>query len=668
MSSLTFVYLARGAGPAFEPLAMDIATLTRPGDHVVIVEDSGSADTAARIGRFTEQVGWGADVTSTAIVTGTAAQGDLGIAANIALDALLVPGAARDRLVFLCAGAGLDREAFAAARHQAEAAVLDLLAFPLRQWSLDLGRIIDGPDLDTPPQTDALSQAKTLHPGLEGMMLRGKVTARCAEGQASFGALGFWWQVLNAATQVGYYPNPLGHRGHSPDPDAALFRALTALIDQDPGAALWADSAVDRLLAGLTPGAVTGLLEAGPALAQAIGSTTKTRILQAFAAGDAPSARHALRRLSQPTAIDPFRAKQSLFSTQIPHIFPAPLRLHITGTHRHRQPFAYAALAPLWEDQIHLTTDPEDADLITIAHPHNLGDLTEAAAGKVAQGTPVALISEEPFWDSLFSPDPLAHMVVLHAAHLGSAQVHQVNHHRSPIFDFARIPYFLLTDPGYIRRYAARFRRNAQRAAEDWASAFADRPFDVTFMAERRPEAFHDIDLPGGDITGLCAWRTRLAIGSTTGRVQRLGASWGHGASRFDLTDWHSDKLDGLDGQTRIMSGLENTHQPTYLSEKLFDAFACGARPVYYASPGHRVHDLGLPPEAWINLWGHSVEAAVGEIETAPWDAAFYSAYAQAQSELAALFTDAEAVEAERARLGPALIAEVRRLADYGPA
>jgi hypothetical protein len=60
--SFAFVYLARDAGPTFEALAHDIAGVTRPGDLVLVVEDSNSTDTPARIGRFTEQVGWGAGV------------------------------------------------------------------------------------------------------------------------------------------------------------------------------------------------------------------------------------------------------------------------------------------------------------------------------------------------------------------------------------------------------------------------------------------------------------------------------------------------------------------------------------------------------------------------------------------------------------------------------
>jgi hypothetical protein len=193
-------------------------------------------------------------------------------------------------------------------------------------------------------------------------------------------------------------------------------------------------------------------------------------------------------------------------------------------------------------------------------------------------------------------------------------------------------------------------------------------PYDITFMAERRPEAFHDVRFAAGDITGLCAWRTRLALGCTGPGVQRLGASWGHGPSRFDLTDWHADKIAGLDGQTKVLSGIENTHQPTYLSEKLFDAFACGARPLYVASPGHRVHDLGLPEGAWLNLWGQTSDSAVGLVEAAPWDGGFFAAYAAAQGRLAALFTDADILAAERARLGRALVAEVDRLIQCGPA
>jgi hypothetical protein len=345
------------------------------------------------------------------------------------------------------------------------------------------------------------------------------------------------------------------------------------------------------------------------------------------------------------------------------------MRVWLGGPHSKRTPFAYPALAPLWEGRIEVCETLEQADLAVWAHPLDLLDLSKETVKSLDQSLiPAALISEEPFWDSIFSPDPLAPVVTLRAAHLGGLALHQVNHHRSPIFDFAAIPYFLMTDAGFIEAYRRLFARNAALSARAWTASLAHRPTRAVFMAERRPEAFHDIALPAGDLLGLCAWRTRLAADYTTGMVARLGASWQGGATRFDLADWHADKITRLDGQAELVSALENTHQPAYVSEKLFDAFACGARPLYLASPGHRVHDLGLPEAAWINLWGMDSTAAAIAIDAAPPFAEVAVEYAQAQSHLAALFHDEGTLERERARLGAAVTGEVARLIDLGRA
>ena len=158
---------------------------------------------------------------------------------------------------------------------------------------------------------------------------------------------------------------------------------------------------------------------------------------------------------------------------------------------------------------------------------------------------------------------------------------------------------------------------------------------------------------------------TRLAL-TAPSRVERLGASWQGGATRFTLTDWHIDKLIQMDDHTRILSGLENTHQPTYLSGKLFDALAVGARPLYYASPAHCIHAMGLPPGSWVNLHDLSSQQAAAALPMAE-DAAFFADYAAAQTRLRDLFTD-DTVTAERTRLGRAVIADLQRLADSGPA
>ena len=675
MNSLAFIYLTRDAGPTFAALAQDIAALARPGDRVVLVDDGSGDDTVARIGHFTAFEGWGPGVAVSRIVTGAPASGDLGIAVNLALSALSVPGMAPDRVVVLAGGARIDRPRFAAARARAEQEARDLLVFPLDEWSFEHGEVVAAADAAAwGAEASAAKPADLsgrLTASLFRMLLAWPLLAglRCREGGASHGDLALCHGVMRRATRIATAPAPLGHRSAPPAPGAGLVGAIEALLCTDPEAVGWLAGQLPWLLAGVVPGTVGGLLglaRLGPARLGALGAAMPAgparQMIAALGQGDTAAARRAIRAL--------IRAQQDETAPAAPALTGrAPIRVLVTGRHAHRTPFAYPALAPLWEGAVALTEAPEAADLLIYAHPLDPGAMTAPLAERVArQPLPVALLSEEPFWDSLFSPDPLAHAISLPAAGLGTLRLHQVNHHRSPIYDFDRIPYYLLTDPRYIARYRGLFARNAALSPQDWRAAFAARPVQAAFMAERRPERFHDLEIPAGDLIGLCAWRTRLAEAYATGPVERLGASWQGGETRFALADWHADKLARLDGRTRILSGIENTHQPTYLSEKIFDAFACGARPLYVASAGHRLHDLGLPEGAWINLWGHDSDAAAAAIDAAPWDQAFFARYAQAQSLLAALFGDERAVAAERSRLGHAIVAQTRRLMDLGPA
>jgi hypothetical protein len=343
----------------------------------------------------------------------------------------------------------------------------------------------------------------------------------------------------------------------------------------------------------------------------------------------------------------------------------ARLRIACLGRHANRQPFAYAALRPLWQEFADLTGPSDVADLLLLAHPSDAGEVPDLA--ERARRIPAALLSEEPFWDTLFSPDPLAKTIPVQTAD-GQALLHQRNHHNAAVFRHQVIPYYLLTHHRFAIRYAARFARNAALDAADWQQAFASRPLRSVFMAARRVEGFHDIKLAEGNIMGLCAWRTRLAQ-TCRNAVERSGEGWPGSPGRFGVADWHLDKLVRLDGKALMISALENTHQPDYLSEKLFDAFACGALPLYMASPLHRVHDLGLPEQAWINLWGTGPGGAARMVDAlaAP-GPGVCAAYAGAQKCLATIFTDNRLWLAERRRLAQALRAVVTELTDLGPA
>ena len=297
------------------------------------------------------------------------------------------------------------------------------------------------------------------------------------------------------------------------------------------------------------------------------------------------------------------------------------IKVFKTGRHSHRTPLSYPALWPLFEGKIELVDRPSLADIYVFAHVLDIQDAPfEVIEDWRARKRPVVLLSEEPFWDTIWGGRPLDPVIYVETD-WGPLPVHQLNHCTSDIYKFQHIPYYLLTNHRFANAYRHRFARNAARTVRDWQEDFARRPVDVAFMFERRAERHHWVEWPEADLTGLCSWRTDLAEACTTGVVERLGQSWQGGQSRFELTtDWHMDKLTRLDGRTRLMGAFENTHHPDYITEKFFDAFACGAVPIYWASPGHRIHKLGLPEGSWVNLWGMTPEEGAARIASAKID------------------------------------------------
>lgn len=334
----------------------------------------------------------------------------------------------------------------------------------------------------------------------------------------------------------------------------------------------------------------------------------------------------------------------------------------MTGRHVHRSPLRYPALADLFQGEITQVDRPDEADLYVFSHSVDIAEAPHAmVADWRARRRPVVLLSEEPFWDTIWTRRPLERHISVETG-FGALPVVQLTHSTSAIFRFQEIPYYLLTNDRFANTYRWRFARNASRGARQWRAHFAAREAELTFMFERRPGAQHDVAWPAGDIVGLCAWRTELAERCECEKVQRLGQSWQGGISRFDLANWHFDKLMRLDGNTGTLAAIENTHQPDYLTEKLFDAFACGARPLYYASPGHRLHRLGLPEASWLNLHGLTPEQAAEQVRQPFAGVNFIAAFHAAQVRLAALFGDAGALVRERRRLRAELLGEFAAL------
>lgn len=329
------------------------------------------------------------------------------------------------------------------------------------------------------------------------------------------------------------------------------------------------------------------------------------------------------------------------------------------GRFQHRQPFAYAPILRACAGQIALAETPQTADYVILSHTKDLEELAPdlVALHRQASAPKIVLLSEEPFWDTIWGAAPFTRDQTYDGP-AGSFPFAFLNHHTTSIYGFNQIPYYLLTDPVFALRYQDRFVQNARRSSQDWGAHFAKAPIAAAFIAEKRMNQKFAVRFPQHDTYGLCPFRSQLTqiyeSPDPDRAVYRAGLGWRKGPKRQALEDWHLDKLQSLDQRCRFVSGLENTHQPNYLSEKLFDAFAVGAVPLFYASPQHRVHRLGLEG-SWLNLFDMSPETACAAINRFAFSEPFLASYSQAQTRLATLFTDPKILADEYAQLVAAL-------------
>lgn len=325
------------------------------------------------------------------------------------------------------------------------------------------------------------------------------------------------------------------------------------------------------------------------------------------------------------------------------------------GDYSHRQPLAYVPIRDHCRGAIRVTDDPARADIVAVAHSKDLDTYAETLRA-LSPNQKLLLLSEEPFWDTCWGHDPLTRDLT-HPAASGQLRLTQLNHMTSAIFDFAAIPYFLLTDSHFATRYGLWFARNAQIDPAGWRRHFARVSGQGAFMLARRTSPRYEVDFPGHEVFSLCNQRTAIAEACLRPGFAHIGRGWQDAPPRQDLLDWHLDKFLTLKGRFRFICAIENTHQANYVTEKIFDAWAAGAVPLYMAGPGHRVHDLALPG-SWVNLIDCPPEEVPATLAAFPQGAEFSETYFAQQRWMAEMFGDRDVWRREFDRLRAALVAE----------
>ncbi|OED45824.1 hypothetical protein AB838_22145 [Rhodobacteraceae bacterium (ex Bugula neritina AB1)] len=332
-----------------------------------------------------------------------------------------------------------------------------------------------------------------------------------------------------------------------------------------------------------------------------------------------------------------------------------PVRVCLTGKHANRTPLAYAPFQSLVRDRITLAENLQDADIMLTGFSADLREMAPAlqAAQQQNPDLQLAVLSEEPLWDSIWNNDLMSRHQQMEAG--GPVlDYHVFNHSNSAIFDFETIPYFLLTRTGFAARYALGLARHARLSPAALLQHWRAAPVPAAFYAEVRDTAAYSRVWPEQQVEGLSVYRTDVARLTELPGSLREGRGWRPGAKRQALADWHLDKLAALDMRSRVIAAYENTHQHAYISEKLFDAFLAGGMPVYYAGPGHRVHEL-VPEAAMINTFGLDAAEAAARITAFSPDWACAEAWLETAHQLQARFSNLEAIAHERRRIAGAV-------------
>jgi len=382
-----------------------------------------------------------------------------------------------------------------------------------------------------------------------------------------------------------------------------------------------------------------------------------------------PAVQLACQKIIDDEKDDPFvanfvQARSLLKRRANKSVLRSRLKVFLMGRHAKRTPLAYAPYRKLFEKQLEFVDSANEADLLVFGFyvdiEENWATVSEAPSQR--QASKIVVLSEEPLWDTVWSGPFREATQTVHVDGT-SVRFDFINHANSSVFDFREIPYFITTNDDFFLRYSNMFRRNAKLEPGAFLEIWRQAAFQAAFFAEKRRGALYDVSRPADGIWGLSSYRTEIANAFDRKDVLRVGVGWSGEDKRQMLPDWHLDKLATLDKCSVVVSGMENTHSPNYITEKIFDAFAVAGVPIYYASSSHRIREF-VRDDAYLNVFGLKVPEAVEAIAAFAPDYAFAKRYRDAQQELARRFSSFETLLEERESVATKVVAELQRVAN----
>lgn len=338
------------------------------------------------------------------------------------------------------------------------------------------------------------------------------------------------------------------------------------------------------------------------------------------------------------------------------------IKISLKGQRSNRTPFSYAEYKKLFIKNLEYTQKPEKADILIYSCFMDIQDDRKELKYIFTKRPDLKLVilSEEPLWDSLWSQNCFIKQGIVTIDNYDLPYTF-LNHWTSKIYDFDKLPYFITTSDDFFSRYAFSFIRNCSFKPHHIKTLWKNAHNRLTFYAEFRDRREFDAYFPEYDVWGLSRYRTLIAQGVNDDGVLRIGKHWGKSIVRQLLPDWHLDKFVGLDQRSFIVSGIENTHQWNYITEKIFDAFATMGVPLYFAGSCHGITHI-VPSQSYLNLYGLQVNDAIEKICSFTPDNEFIDAYHAAQSLLADTFSQPEFLMHERSRVVNEVTSELSKI------
>lgn len=336
------------------------------------------------------------------------------------------------------------------------------------------------------------------------------------------------------------------------------------------------------------------------------------------------------------------------------------MKVFLLGKHRNRVPLYYPVFKRYFCKYIEYVDKPKDADILILGFVIDILDNIELITESLSfnKHLKIIVLSEEPLWDTLWGGDYLS------KKQIRSFSGHEIsffyiNYSNSNIFDFDKIPYFVLTNDDYIVRYHNFFNVNKNKSKKDILQHWKKAKYEFAFIAEKRKGDKYNIRNLEHNIYGLCDFRTRVTEFLNSKNTNLIeGKNWEVDKKRQDLPDWHLDKLSKVKLNARYISALENTHQKNYISEKIFDSYCCLGIPLYFSDSSHNIKKI-ISDKSFINLFDFDFEEGSFDKLVSSFD---IDSYMDTIENLSDIFSDYQSIQKERESFVVRVIHELKKI------